>query len=97
VVGSLFLLWRQRLKFLAKLSLFFKNNSPRFTLIFGERVASYGEISVNLCGDRHLASVATVQKWPNKKKRKRKRLVMGGTHSSFSSHRRRSSGACLNE
>jgi len=77
VVGSLFLLWRQRLKFLAKLSLFFKNNSPRFTLIFGECVASYGEISVNLCGDRHLASVATVQKWPNKKKTKKKKTGDG--------------------
>jgi hypothetical protein len=50
VVSSLFLLWRKRFKFLAKLPPFFKNNSPKFPLIFGQRVASYGEICVNLCG-----------------------------------------------
>jgi hypothetical protein len=37
------------------------------------------------------------QEKKNEEKRKRKRLVMGGTHNSFSSHRHRSSGACLNE
>lgn len=47
VVGSLFLLWRKRLKFLAKLPCLFKNNSPKFPFIFGEGVASYGEICVN--------------------------------------------------
>lgn len=47
---------------------FFKKNLPKFPLIFGERVSS----CVNLCGDRYLASVATVQKWPNRKKKTKK-------------------------
>jgi hypothetical protein len=94
----------QSFSFMAKTSqisgetcLFFRKNSPKFPFIFGEGVASYDEICVNLCGDRYLASVATVQKWPNKKNEKEKDWRWVGLTALFSSHRHRSSGACLNK
>lgn len=58
-----------------------RQNSP----FFWGSVSPVMAKSVWICvGDRHLASVATVQKWPNKKKKRKKRKKTGdGCDSQF--------------
>jgi hypothetical protein len=92
---SFFLLWRKRLKFLAKLPLFFQKKfaktPPYFCVACRQLWRNLYEF---VWGIDTSPVLLQYKKWPNKKKNE-KRLVMGVTHGSFSSHRHRSSGACL--